>query len=254
MKSIIIILCVIDISVSVPFHSMDRKNQQSRSFVVNKLSDYIVGGQDAKEGEAPYQISFQRDGSHYCGGSIISSQFVVTAAHCIDGSANKSLTIRYNSLEHNKGGQVVKVTKTIALIFLKNPLSLGKVNAQIIRVPRQNKQSVGNLTVSGWGYTKENDFILSTRLKIVKIPLIDYKKCKERYKNLLTEDMICAGLKDGGKDACQGDSDGPGMSDDHRLIGIVSWGIGCAEPNFPGVFTKVSSYVDWIRKFSTVKH
>lgn len=183
-------------------------------------------------------------------------------------SANKSLTIRYNSLEHNKGGQVVKVTKTIqhpnynrsmltndiALIFLKNPLSLGKVNAQIIRVPRQNKQSVGNLTVSGWGYTKENDFILSTRLKIVKIPLIDYKKCKERYKNLLTEDMICAGLKDGGKDACQGDSDGPGMSDDHRLIGIVSWGIGCAEPNFPGVFTKVSSYVDWIRKFSTVKH
>ena len=84
MKSIIIILCVIDISVSVPFHSMDRKNQQSRSFVVNKLSDYIVGGQDAKEGEAPYQISFQRDGSHYCGGSIISSQFVVTAAHCID--------------------------------------------------------------------------------------------------------------------------------------------------------------------------
>lgn len=183
-------------------------------------------------------------------------------------SANKSLTIRYNSLEHNKGGQVVKVTKTIqhpnynrsmltndiALIFSKNPLSLGKVNAQIIRVPRQNKQSVGNLTVSGWGYTKENDFILSTRLKIVKIPLIDYKKCKERYKNLLTEDMICAGLKDGGKDACQGDSDGPGMSDDHRLIGIVSWGIGCAEPNFPGVFTKVSSYVDWIRKFSTVKH
>lgn len=146
------------------------------------------------------------------------------------------------------------IKNDIALIKTKSRLRLGRKNAKKVKLPRKNSEPRGKVLVSGWGLESENGTEVSDRLKVVRVPVVSRKKCKEAYGDILTKNMFCAGvLKKGDKDSCQGDSGGPAVNRVKRLVGIVSFGKGCAKPDYPGVYTKVSKYINWIKKHSDVK-
>ena len=110
--------------------------------------------------------------------------------------------------------------------------------------------------VIGWGKRNEKSDVYSDRLQKVKVSIIDNKLCRHWFRLAgrdmpINEKLICAGYRDGGKDACHGDSGGPllsKISDQWSVIGVVSTGIGCARPLLPGLYSRVSSYVNWIEK------
>jgi trypsin len=112
-----------------------------------------------------------------------------------------------------------------------------------------------SVTVVGWGVTYENAVFSSARLRQVDLPLIPLTNCQS-YPDYadVTDNQLCAGFPQGGKDSCQGDSGGPlyaKIGTSHYLAGVVSWGIGCARPNAPGVYTKVSNYETWLSTTSS---
>lgn len=103
------------------------------------------------------------------------------------------------------------------------------------------------------GTTRFDNKDLPERLLAVNVPIYDHDECHKAYKNYakITETMICAGLKEGGKDSCQGDSGGP-LVCNGKLVGIVSFGKKCALPEFPGVYTKIAAVRSWIRSVTGI--
>lgn len=104
------------------------------------------------------------------------------------------------------------------------------------------------LRVSGWGVTRvpSDDTNL---LRAVSVPKVPLERCNPKFDGIflnVTDDMLCAGFLEGGKDACQGDSGGPLVDENNVLVGLVSWGFGCALPEFPGVYARVAAFSDWI--------
>ena len=170
------------------------------------------------------------------------------------------MSIRYNTLSHNSGGLTARLSNIfvhenydswtidndIALLRTSAPLSLGSTNAQAISLPSQGSDvSSGNVQVSGWGYLVENGGTLPSALQIVDVNVVDRETCNNAYGDI-TNNMFCAGdLQNGGLDACQGDSGGP-VVQNGQLVGAVSWGYGCARPGYPGVYTRVANYVNWV--------
>uniref|UniRef100_A0A673BS42 trypsin n=1 Tax=Sphaeramia orbicularis TaxID=375764 RepID=A0A673BS42_9TELE len=136
----------------------------------------------------------------------------------------------------------------IMLIKLQVPVYLNSF-VSITLMPRPNAIISEGRTcrVSGWGNTEPSGGQIPSTLRTVKVPIISLEKCNstDSFNGTITENMLCAGFSTGGKDACQGDSGGP-LVCDGRLYGVVSWGKGCAEPNFPGVYTAVAKYRKWI--------
>lgn len=122
-----------------------------------------------------------------------------------------------------------------------------------INNPKQ--QPYDKFWVTGWGALSENGNSPDL-LQKVEVPFVDNAKCKQTYFGLNEQQMLCAGYEEGGKDACQGDSGGPMVfrysSDQWVVAGVVSWGWGCARPNTPGVYTRVSSYAQWIFEKTSV--
>ena len=106
--------------------------------------------------------------------------------------------------------------------------------------------------VSGWGSLTFQAPNLPPSLHYVSVPIVSQADCNKAYSNDITSNMICAGLEEGGKDSCQGDSGGPlvCMQGDNKpvITGVVSFGIGCAFPGFPGVYSKVTSHLSWIKR------
>lgn len=224
----------------------------------------IVGGENASVDEFPFIVSLQT-GSHFCGGSLISNEWVLTAAHCVGGSNIKVVTGLYNQKDMT-GTETFRAARVIphpnynrssmdydfALIQLdgKSTSKTIKINENEISIPT-DLNIVESIT-AGWGYTREGTWRLSDILQKVTVPLVPQETCVKSYSNL-TDQMICAGLSQGGKDSCQGDSGGPLVVFDYVkneavLAGVVSWGEGCARPNKYGVYSKVNSVVDWINK------
>ncbi|XP_071315858.1 chymotrypsin-like protease CTRL-1 [Trachinotus anak] len=235
------------------------------------LNTRIVGGQDASPGSWPWQASLTRDGRHFCGGSLISSQWVMTAAHCIK-SPEDNITVflgRYNQ----SGQNVNEMSRTVAQITchpLYGSLTLDNINEYDndicllkLSTPVRFTDYIGPIClasatstfyngtdswVTGWGRLQEFGPTANT-LQEVEVPVIGNKECQCYNGGFITKNMICAGLKAGGKDSCQGDSGGPMMSKDgFRWVqsGIVSFGQGCARPGKPGVYARVSRYQEWI--------
>lgn len=136
----------------------------------------------------------------------------------------------------------------IMLIKLQVPVYLNDF-VSIILLPRQDATKPEGMMcrVSGWGNTEISGGQIPSTLRTVKLPLVSAKNCNssESYSGAITEGMLCAGYTTGGQDACQGDSGGP-LVCDGLLYGLVSWGKGCANPQFPGVYTAVSKYRKWI--------
>jgi len=235
-------------------------------------SDRIVGGTVVTPNSLPFQISLQRCGaltcSQSCGGSILDANVLLNAAHCVNGAnvANFKVVAGAHSLstptgtEQNRG-----VTRTvmnsaynsntfandISLIFLDAPLELNTVVAPINLPEKGAELAAGTITtVSGWGTTSSGGQI-SDLLRSVDVPIVDDATCDQNYGagSIDFPSMICAGLPQGGVDSCQGDSGGPlftGTGATAVQYGIVSWGYGCAVPNYPGVYTQVSTFIDWI--------
>lgn len=231
-----------------------------------KPNGRIVGGNSTTIYDFPFQVSFNYYGSHRGGGAILTPTKILSAGHVIRGTMQRLVTIRAGSTFHASGGIEIPVRRMIeheslhiptpynhdiALIFLVSALEYGP-GIQPIQLPPQDSDldSGTEVTISGWGaLSAGGSFPLD--LQYVQVPVVDRDVCANAYVgiNAVNDNMICAGLYgEGGKDACQGDSGGP-IRIGNIVHALVSWGTGCALPNYPGVNTRVGYYRDWIDSF-----
>lgn len=237
----------------------------------------IVGGHIAKPGRWPFQVALlsavvkNNADAQYCGGSLIDSRHVLTAAHCVDFLKRPSqLQILTGTQSLASGGTRQNVaaykfhpkwnTKTtdydIAVVTLAKPVT-GIVPAAMIAQSQEARFAApGTLVyVTGWGNLKARGRgEYPTELYEVQIPLVSRAVCNapKSYDGYVTARMICAGLNTGGEDSCDGDSGGPLVVADstgkYRLqAGIVSWGNGCAQRNFYGVYSRLAVLSSWAR-------
>lgn len=262
MKFIFALLLAVGLVAAGPLNNSKKHNNFGVDF--DALSEgRIVGGVAATAGQAPYQVSLLYGGRHFCGGTIVSARWIITAAHCVDGTSVSQISIRYNTLTQGSGGQVIKsktiikhqdynsntIDNDIAAIELAEAMTLGQTNAQLVPVVESGSDpaSGADAIISGWGALKEGGSSPSA-LQIVTVPIVGRDQCNANYgAGMITDGMFCAGVSGGGKDACQGDSGGPVIVGG-KLAGAVSWGYGCARPNYPGVYARVGKYVPWLQQ------
>jgi trypsin len=239
----------------------------------------IVGGEEAADGEFPWQVSLRQIGAigatHFCGGSVINTDWVLTAAHCCAGQTPAFMHVVAGGIKLNANeGEEQRVdietiighpdydssdlTNDICLLKLKTPLEWTDfVQPIALPAPMEETEADTECTVTGWGTLSEGGLNLPNVLHKVNVPIVSDEDCNASYQSSgisVTASMICAGLPDGGKDSCQGDSGGPFIhSENQSLLGIVSWGIGCGRAGYPGVYTQVSYFIDWIEQTSAIK-
>jgi trypsin len=228
----------------------------------------IVGGQDAVANEFPFQASIQfKNGEHFCGGSLIRSNWVLTAAHCLDipkermqvvmGLHDRTITTEAEIFEvadiviHHKYSTALEFD--IALIELKGhskqtPITINETELRISPVKKTM------VWVAGWGLLRGGGFKLPNILQKVEVPLVSQDECNApaSYDGDIKDHMICAGFKNGGKDSCQCDSGGPlfmkSEKGEFSLVGVVSYGDGCARPNKYGIYSKVNYFTSWVEQ------
>uniref|UniRef100_A0A3B4Z288 trypsin n=1 Tax=Stegastes partitus TaxID=144197 RepID=A0A3B4Z288_9TELE len=218
----------------------------------------IVGGGVVPPYSIKYQASLWFANSHFCGGTLIRPQWVVSAAHCwrrmlkvvlsehsivreegYEQIFNVSLVIKHHDYSYwtlDNDIMLIKLERPAIISALVEPISLPDLNSP---PPRDFTLC----TVSGWGVTWAYGRRLSPELKSVDVEL--FSNCWNFYSFRVTRNMICAGSFLGGRDSCQGDSGGP-LVCNNKFEGIVSWGVSCAIPYYPGVYTKVRNYLSWI--------
>ena len=233
---------------------------------MQRMDGRIVGGEETTIHAIPYQVSLRLSGHHVCGGSIISKDWILTAGHCASYAASK-YQVHAGSTYVDNGGSLHSVQRIIkhesygshkniplndiALFHLAKPLQLDNSRKPVQLNQAAASSLVGKYgLVTGWGTTKQSSSSTPRVLRKVSVPIISTQSCKNTYHEL-PNGQICAGFSKGGKDSCQGDSGGPFVVDG-KLVGIVSWGKGCASPNYPGVYTEVSHYRQWIKNHSGV--
>jgi secreted trypsin-like serine protease len=262
-------------STALPGCALDIEGYDE-GYDVDTRSDFVVGGQAATPGQFPWQISLQRKYEafyHMCGGSILSSRWVVTAAHCAKGIPVKGLRVvagDHNRLVNEGVEQFSSVSRAvihpnynsatyendIALLELATPLVLSSARrtaAIPLFTPADRTAGLSDpgitAIVSGWGDTTEGGSLPDV-LQWAEIPLVSDDEARATYgATAIVESMLAAGYPAGGVDTCQGDSGGPLVlqtSSGFKLAGLTSWGTGCARPGVPGVYTEVSYFNDFV--------
>ncbi|XP_069044089.1 mast cell tryptase-like [Lepisosteus oculatus] len=231
----------------------------------------IVGGQDAQDGEWPWMARLRTNGVYSsCGGSLISSRWILTAAHCLENTSVVKVSLGALQLvktpEYQGSAKRIITHENytqftggfdIGLVELEDKVSFSQ-RISPVNLPSCSENISPGLQcwATGWGNIRENVSLeYPYTLQEVQIPIVDNQQCNQMYNCIIRPDMMCAGFYWGGKDTCQGDSGGPLVfkkGDDWVQAGIVSFGRGCAEPNSPGVYTRVSSFRDWIQTKSGV--
>ncbi|XP_034553505.1 trypsin-3-like isoform X2 [Notolabrus celidotus] len=228
--------------------------------VALKEDDRIVGGYECQKNSAPYQVSLF-SGYNYCGGILLSEEWVLSAAHCKSKSDLEIRLGEHDIWEPEGTEQHIMSSKfiqhpnynprsqdsDIMLIKLSQPATLNSYVSPA-RLPSRCASDGTICRISGWGNIRPSDegSKFPHKLQCLEVPLLSDDTCFNSYPFQITENMVCAGYLEGGKDSCQGDSGGP-MVCDGELQGVVSWGKGCAQRNKPGVYTKVCNYISWIK-------
>jgi len=258
-------------------------------------SSNIVGGRDAKTREFPWFVDING-----CGATIIDPTTLISAAHCFVTSdrindlvaAGTKLPLRElvhkTDVQDYCGSQIRYITSVVkhpnycseddfknrkcdayndhdlAIITVNRPFSYnGRVQPACLPSGGDGNLPGGTmLTVVGNGYIDGETKKRPKTLQCVQVPVIAASDCKKMYTTpgAITDNMMCAGFSQGGKDACQGDSGGPifllpGASvEGATLVGVVSWGVGCALARQPGVYAKINTSMDWVKKYATVMH
>ena len=243
----------------------------------------IVGGTNANIADYPWQVSLQiksgSNGSHICGGTILNESWILTAQHCTHGTSASQMRIAAGMSRVSQDdsiGQVRSVAqkiefpgyvdaskgKDIALLRLSSPLDLSSPNVRPIPIMSEALASSGLTapgvvaTVTGWG-TLSSGGSSPDYLQRVNVPIVSNAKAQAAYSGeAITADQLAAGdIANGGKDSCQGDSGGPLVVPDGaggvRLAGVVSWGYGCADKGYPGMYARVSTFATWIKGYVT---
>ncbi|XP_070708359.1 transmembrane protease serine 9-like [Pempheris klunzingeri] len=245
------------------------------------LNARIVGGEDAPDGSWPWQVSLQRYGSHVCGGSLINREWVMSAAHCFSSTSRWQISLGRQNLQGQNPNEVSRTVariilhpnydsgtsdNDIALLRLSSPVTFTDYIRPVCLAASDSVFNNGTDSwVTGWGAVREGVSLpFPETLQEVEVPVVGNRQCNcLNGVGTVTDNMICAGVLAGGKDSCQdslksfdvsspcpqGDSGGPMVSRQASFwvqSGVVSFGFGCARPNLPGVYSKVSRYQSWI--------
>ena len=226
----------------------------------------IIGGSPANG--IKHAASLQDSQGHFCGGSIITATSILTAAHCKGGQYN--VGVGRDKWDSNTG-QKIRMSKEVPhpqyddyttdsdfmVVHLSEPIDMSQSNVAFVKLNQQSATPAKGekVTVVGWGVKDASGAGgVSDQLMQVSVNVISNDECdssgdnQDNYNGQITSNMLCAKVNGGGKDSCQGDSGGPLTNPAGHQVGVVSWGVGCAEPNFPGVYARVSKAYDWIEK------
>ncbi|KAM9457779.1 chymotrypsin-like protease CTRL-1 [Clarias gariepinus] len=234
------------------------------------LNTKIVGGANAAVGSWPWQVSIQTKGFHFCGGSLINENWVLSAAHCFQSPNAVPITLvlgarnlqgTSTNIQQRGASKIIIhpnfnstiIDNDIALVQLSSVVTFNEYVLPVCLAASSSSFSGGiNVWITGWGRIATNvDLAAPQTLQEVVVPTVSNTACATVYGDLLTNNMICAGVAAGGKGACNGDSGGPlvvKLNQTWIQAGIVSFGTneGCSVPGIPTVFTRVSQYQVWI--------
>ncbi|KAL4657665.1 trypsin-like [Arapaima gigas] len=233
----------------------------------------IVGGYECAPNSRPWMASLNY-GYHFCGAVLFNSQWVLSVAHCWYNPYSMQIILGEHDLRVFEGTEQLMKTDTIIwhprqaarrhtvpapphydyqtldydimLIKLFHPV---KITEAVKPIPLPTGCPYGGVScsVSGWGYTDAEAATLPTRLQCLDVPVVDDRDCENAYPGMVTRRMFCAGYMNGGRGVCNGDSGSP-LVCFGEVHGLVSWGQGCAQPGYPGVYTKVCEFVPWIKE------
>ncbi|GIY49567.1 hypothetical protein CDAR_565342 [Caerostris darwini] len=230
----------------------------------------IVGGTDAGRKAWPWMVALLNNNKQFfCGGALINNRYVLTAAHCTFGNSKTQIVARlgeydfndprdphddYRVIEIKRHGQYNRMTlrNDIALLKLEKPVVFNEF-VKIICFPETPKDYIGEVvTLAGWGHTNGASSARSDVLQEASFPIISNDQCSRTHGVSIPSSLICAAVLSEDKGACNGDSGGPLMlldeNDRWKVIGLVSWGRRGCNPKFPTVYTRITHFMDWIKK------